>query len=122
MTVKAIYENGVFRPVEPVDLEEKAEVNLEIRLPLFAPNDPDHGRVREVMEGCAPSTNAATTTSATRSGLKAPSPTSRGSSPWGSGRLPTKSTSFSSASSSRARLNPWPTRTARPSSSTRFRA
>jgi len=31
MTVKAIYENGVFRPVEPVDLEEKAEVDLEIR-------------------------------------------------------------------------------------------
>ena len=31
MTVKAIYENGVFRPIEPVNLEEKAEVNLEIR-------------------------------------------------------------------------------------------
>jgi predicted DNA-binding antitoxin AbrB/MazE fold protein len=44
MTVKAIYENGVFKPVEPVNLEEKAEVDLEIR-PVSKPpaednNDP----------------------------------------------------------------------------------
>ena len=31
MTVRAIYENGVFRPVIPVDLPEKSEV--EILLP-----------------------------------------------------------------------------------------
>jgi predicted DNA-binding antitoxin AbrB/MazE fold protein len=28
MTVRAIYENGVFRPVEPVNLPEKAEVDV----------------------------------------------------------------------------------------------
>ena len=28
MTVKAIYENGLFRPVEPVNLPEKAEVDI----------------------------------------------------------------------------------------------
>jgi predicted DNA-binding antitoxin AbrB/MazE fold protein len=28
MTVKAIYEKGVFRPTEPVNLPEKAEVEL----------------------------------------------------------------------------------------------
>ena len=31
MTVKAIYENGVFRPTQPVNLPEKAEV--EVTLP-----------------------------------------------------------------------------------------
>jgi predicted DNA-binding antitoxin AbrB/MazE fold protein len=31
MTVRAIYENGVFKPVEPVSLPEKAEV--EVNLP-----------------------------------------------------------------------------------------
>jgi len=30
-TVHAIYENGVFRPVEPVDLPERCEVEVEIR-------------------------------------------------------------------------------------------
>jgi predicted DNA-binding antitoxin AbrB/MazE fold protein len=41
MTVKAIYENGVFRPVEPVNLEEKAEVDLEIRPVSKAPAEED---------------------------------------------------------------------------------
>ena len=31
MTVKAIYEDGVFKPKEPVPLEDHAEVELEIR-------------------------------------------------------------------------------------------
>ena len=34
MTVRAIYENGVFRPTEPVNLPEKAEV--EVLLPASA--------------------------------------------------------------------------------------
>ncbi|HEV2296805.1 MAG TPA: antitoxin family protein [Tepidisphaeraceae bacterium] len=32
MTVRAIYENGVFRPTEPVDLPEKARVEFEPKL------------------------------------------------------------------------------------------
>ena len=37
VTVRAIYENGVFRPMGPVDLPEKAEV--EIVLPDNAKKD-----------------------------------------------------------------------------------
>jgi predicted DNA-binding antitoxin AbrB/MazE fold protein len=29
--IHAIYENGVFRPMEPVDLPERCEVEVEIR-------------------------------------------------------------------------------------------
>ena len=34
MTVRAIYENGVFRPTEPVNLPERAEV--QVLLPASA--------------------------------------------------------------------------------------
>jgi len=38
--VKAVYENGVFKPKEPVDLEEHAEV--EVLIPTTTPPpDPD---------------------------------------------------------------------------------
>jgi predicted DNA-binding antitoxin AbrB/MazE fold protein len=37
VTVKAIYQNGVFRPTEPVDLEEHTEV--EVLIP--EPSSPD---------------------------------------------------------------------------------
>lgn len=37
MTVKAIYENGVFKPQEPVNLEEHTEV--EVLIP--SPSEPD---------------------------------------------------------------------------------
>ena len=30
MTIKAVYENGVFKPLEPVDLEEHTEVMVSI--------------------------------------------------------------------------------------------
>ena len=30
-SIHAIYENGVFRPVEPVDLPDRCEVEVEIR-------------------------------------------------------------------------------------------
>lgn len=39
MTVKAIYENGVFRPKEPVHLEEHTEV--EVSIPSSASPDTD---------------------------------------------------------------------------------
>ena len=39
MTVKAIYENGVFRPQEPVHLEEHTEV--EVVIPVAASTDAD---------------------------------------------------------------------------------
>ena len=32
-TVHAIYEGGVFRPVEPVNLPERTPVELEVRVP-----------------------------------------------------------------------------------------
>jgi predicted DNA-binding antitoxin AbrB/MazE fold protein len=32
-TVHAVYENGVFRPVEPVDLPDHTRVELELRIP-----------------------------------------------------------------------------------------
>jgi predicted DNA-binding antitoxin AbrB/MazE fold protein len=32
-TVHAIYEKGVFRPVEPVDLPENTPVELQLRVP-----------------------------------------------------------------------------------------
>jgi hypothetical protein len=37
--VKAIYEHGVFKPKEPVQLEEKTEV--EVLIPTRAPEDDD---------------------------------------------------------------------------------
>ena len=39
MTVKAIYENGVFKPREPIHLEEHTEVDVVI--PAAASNDAD---------------------------------------------------------------------------------
>ena len=38
--VKAIYENGVFKPKEPVKLEEKTEVEVLIPTPAPAEDDP----------------------------------------------------------------------------------
>jgi predicted DNA-binding antitoxin AbrB/MazE fold protein len=35
-TVHAIYENGIFRPVEPVDLPENTAVDLDLRVPAEA--------------------------------------------------------------------------------------
>lgn len=47
MTVRAIYENGVFRPTEPVDLPEKAEV--EVLLPNTQPADPRLDAIYRIM-------------------------------------------------------------------------
>ena len=32
-TIHAIFENGVFRPVEPISLPESTSVELEVRIP-----------------------------------------------------------------------------------------
>lgn len=37
-TIRAIYENGVFRPLEPVDLPDRCEVEFEPRLVNPAPD------------------------------------------------------------------------------------
>lgn len=43
MTIRAIYENGVFRPTEPVDLPEKSEVQIVL------PTGPaDDGRLQAI--------------------------------------------------------------------------
>jgi len=39
MTVKAIFENGMFKPREPIRLEEHNEV--EVTIPATAPSDGD---------------------------------------------------------------------------------
>ena len=39
MTVKAIYEDGVFKPQEKVELEDNTEVELDVR--LYVPEDED---------------------------------------------------------------------------------
>jgi predicted DNA-binding antitoxin AbrB/MazE fold protein len=39
MTVKAIYENGVFRPIEPVDIAERTPVEV-----ILPESDPDERR------------------------------------------------------------------------------
>jgi len=39
IAVKAIYENGVFRPTEPVHLRERTEV--EVLVPMQSPTDDD---------------------------------------------------------------------------------
>ena len=38
--IHAIYENGVFRPVEPVDLPDQCEVEVEIRTINTEPQQP----------------------------------------------------------------------------------
>ncbi len=47
MTAKAIYEKGVFRPTEPVDLPEKAEV--EVLVSPAPPIDPKLEAVYRVL-------------------------------------------------------------------------
>ena len=51
MTVKAIYENGVFRPQEPVHLAERTEV--EVLIPTTSPDvdDPTGLKAAEALIG-----------------------------------------------------------------------
>jgi predicted DNA-binding antitoxin AbrB/MazE fold protein len=39
-TIHAIYENGVFRPTEAVEIPEKSEVEFEVRLIKEGPKKP----------------------------------------------------------------------------------
>ena len=50
MTIRAIFENGVFRPTEKVDLPEKAQVVFEPRLvPSDKAPTPAMARVYEIL-------------------------------------------------------------------------
>ncbi|HEV3085456.1 MAG TPA: antitoxin family protein [Gemmataceae bacterium] len=40
MTIHAIYENGVFRPVEAVNLPDRCEVEVEVRTITSQPDKP----------------------------------------------------------------------------------
>lgn len=52
--VKAIYENGVFKPKEPVQLEEHAEVEVLIPTPPPPPDpdDPTGWKAIDKLIGC----------------------------------------------------------------------
>ncbi len=45
-TIHAIYENGVFRPVEPVDLPDGTAVQFEPRV-IAEPSEPPHACMPE---------------------------------------------------------------------------
>jgi predicted DNA-binding antitoxin AbrB/MazE fold protein len=49
-TIEAIYEGGVFRPVNPIVLPEKSRVQLQIVDALPAVNDDGMDAIYEIME------------------------------------------------------------------------
>ena len=52
-TIHAIYENGAFRPITPVDLPEGCEVTIEPRAAEPGPGRatrPDEGELNEIYE------------------------------------------------------------------------
>lgn len=52
MTVKAIYENGVFKPQHPIDLEEHTEVKVLIPVPSsLDADDPTGWKAAEALIG-----------------------------------------------------------------------
>jgi predicted DNA-binding antitoxin AbrB/MazE fold protein len=48
-TITAIYENGVFRPTEPVDLPEGTPVEVVLELPRTPEEEAHLDRVYEIM-------------------------------------------------------------------------
>ena len=44
MTVRAIYENGVFKPAAPVNLPDRAEVELEARVISKTPDQSEQNQ------------------------------------------------------------------------------
>lgn len=49
-TIHAVFENGVFRPTDPVDLPENSQVEFEPRVLGGEPDDPQHlHRVSEIL-------------------------------------------------------------------------
>ena len=49
-TIRAIYENGVFRPLEPVDLPEGCEVELHNLRPAGAEPSQDMDAIYEILD------------------------------------------------------------------------
>jgi predicted DNA-binding antitoxin AbrB/MazE fold protein len=53
MAVKAIYEDGVFKPTEPVQLQERTEVEVLIPSPATTDDDDPTGwKTAEELIGC----------------------------------------------------------------------
>ena len=50
MTIHAIYENGVFRPLDAVELPEKCEVELSVRATTAEGGHPALARLLEIAE------------------------------------------------------------------------
>ena len=48
-TVHAVFENGVFRPIEPVQLPEKTEVEFEPRQVLQRPSEAEMDAIYEIL-------------------------------------------------------------------------
>ena len=48
-TVHAVFENGVFRPMEPVQLPEKTEVEFEPRQVLQRPPEAEMDAIYEIL-------------------------------------------------------------------------
>ena len=48
-TIHAIYEGGVFHPVEAVDLPDRTAVEFDLRIPSKAPLSPGLARVYEIL-------------------------------------------------------------------------
>jgi len=48
MTIEAVYENGVFRPLEPVHLDEGSRVHVE-PVDKVRPSDDELPSVREIL-------------------------------------------------------------------------
>jgi len=52
MTIKAIYENGMFKPRGPIDLKEQTEVEVVIPAPSSPdPDDPTGWKAAEALIG-----------------------------------------------------------------------
>ncbi len=49
MTVHAIYENGVFRPTDPIDLPERTEVTFEPPVVMEPPMSPGLAKVYAIL-------------------------------------------------------------------------
>jgi predicted DNA-binding antitoxin AbrB/MazE fold protein len=48
--IRAIFENGVFRPTEPVSLPERCEVEFEPRIRQQEPTTGTNGKVAKIYE------------------------------------------------------------------------
>lgn len=47
-TLHAIYENGIFRPIEPVNLPDACEVEIRVESQRTAPQQPTLARLAEI--------------------------------------------------------------------------